>query len=56
MNFEALHKPPGLPGREGFVERRNVMGVEIVFNQNDFLGGGEVYVRAVSIPECNKRA
>src|SRR6516162_2690923 len=45
--FEALHKPPGFGGREGFVERGLDVGVEIVLNQSDFPGAREEDVRQV---------
>jgi hypothetical protein len=47
MPFEALSEPPGLGGREGFVERGLDVGVEIVLNQSDFPGEREENVRPV---------
>ena len=40
MPFEALDEAPRLRGRECWCAR--LMGIEIVLNENDFLGSGEV--------------
>src|SRR6266436_9806376 len=42
MPFEALDQPPGFGGREGFVERSLAVDVEILLDQDDGLGVGEV--------------
>ena len=45
--FEPLDQPPGFGGREGLVERRLAVDVEIVLDQNDCPGVGEVDIGEV---------
>src|SRR6476660_821797 len=45
--FEALDQPPGFGGRKGFVEGRLAVDVEVVLDQNDGLGVGEVEIGQV---------
>lgn len=47
MPFEAFDQAPGLGGGKGFVERCGGMGVEIVLDQDDRLGFGEVDIGQV---------
>ena len=42
MPFEALDQPPGFGGWKGFVERGLAVDVEIVLDQDDGSGVGEV--------------
>jgi hypothetical protein len=42
--FEALDQPPGFGGRKGFVERGSAVDVEIVLDENDRSGVGEVAI------------
>src|ERR1700752_2475207 len=45
MPFEPLDEPSCFVWRKSLVERCGFMGVEIVLNQNDFLGVREMTVR-----------
>jgi len=44
MPFEALGEAARFGGRKGLVERRRLVGVEIVLDEDDLLGIGEVDV------------
>jgi hypothetical protein len=45
--FEALDEPACLGGREGFVERGGLVGVEIVLHQHDLRRVGKMHVRQI---------
>jgi len=47
--FEPLDEPPRLFGREGFVERRGLVGAEIVLHEDDPAGVWKV--RVGQLPE-----
>ena len=47
MPFEPLDETPGLRGRKRLVERSLAMDVEIVLDENDRLGVGEVAIGQV---------
>ena len=44
MPFEPLDQPPGFGGGERFVERRLAVDIEIVLDQDDDPGLGEVQI------------
>ena len=44
MPFETLDQTPSLGGGKGFIERPGGVGVEIVLDEDDRLGFGEVNV------------
>jgi hypothetical protein len=45
--FKALDQPPGLSGRKGFVERCLAVDVEIILDQDNGPGAGEVDIGQV---------
>ena len=44
MPFEPLDEAAGFGGGEGGIERGRRMGAQVVLNQHDFLGGGEMHI------------
>ena len=50
MPFEPLAEAARLGGGKGLVERSRAMGVEIVLDEHDPFGGGEVRVGEVFQP------
>lgn len=47
MRFEALDQRPGFGGRKGLMERSPAVDIEIILDQNDGLGIGEVSIGEV---------
>jgi hypothetical protein len=46
--FETLDDPAGLSGSERLIKRRRCVGIQVVLNQHDLLGLGEVDVAEVA--------